>query len=188
MGQSDVLLLIYFVSAAIFLLVLFLIFSIFRVNKYSEESVMQRWSAMLPGLANSGPEFLDRVEKELRTKKIVNNPARRMIPRKLSSSLSDELILCKTNVDYCCYIGYNAIGDDLYLHWLVQDNSDRRIYRIPIIGPYFKKGTFTLTNRIISFTTAVHSAVLNVTDQFIDEQNIDSSKVNRKSSGKLGPI
>jgi hypothetical protein len=183
-----VLLAMLLIVAAIFVIILLIVIIIFKVNKYSEESVIQRWNTMLPGLANLGPEFLDRVENELKTRKIVSNPARRMIPRKLSSTLSDELILCKESADYCCYIGYNIIGGDLYLHWLVQDNSDRSIYRIPFFGPLLKKNTFALISRVISFTTAVHSAVLNVTDQIIDEQNVDRTKVNRKSSGKFGPI
>jgi hypothetical protein len=176
------------VSIGLFITGFFAFLGVLHTRKYSEESVIQRWSAMLPGLASEGSEFLDRVYEELKTKKISNSTSQKRIRSNLTSIFQDEFLSCRMNADYCCYVSYNITGDDLYVHWLVQDNSFRWVHKLPFIGPLMRISTFAMTNRVISFTTGVHSAVLDVTDQIIDEHNIDSSKVNRKSSGKLGPI
>jgi len=51
-----------------------------------------------------------------------------------------------------------------------------------------KRYTFANGNKIRAFASATHSAAVEAAEQIMDEANADKSRLNRKTSGKLGPL
>ncbi len=173
-------------------LIVLIIARIFIVDKHSEDSVMQRWSTLLIGQGSLASEFLDRTSKELNIKNLPYQHYREKISTSLTSGNLHDFIVVRMNNDYSSYISAVPQGNDLSVTWLLQDHMIRGIYKLPFIGPMllavFKRYTFAMTNDAIAFATATHDATVQATESIMDEKMLDKSHLNRKSSGKLGPI
>jgi hypothetical protein len=171
--------------------VLFLI-KVFSVNKYAEESVLERWSAVLPGQADKAASYLERIETGLRARSLPFNSRRERIPVSLTSSEAYDFVVCEMNADYSAFMSYVAVGSDLEVSWLIQDHMIRGIYRVPILGPLLlsvmKRYTFANGNKVRAFASATYSCAIGAAEQIMDETNSDKSRLNRNTSGKLGPL
>lgn len=165
---------------------------IFIVDKHSEDSVVQRWSANLVGQASLGSGFLDLAEKELKDKNLSASNYRERIATSLTSGNYRDFTVVKLNNDYSAYISAVPQGNDLSVTWLLHDHMIKGIYKIPIIGPMLiavlKRYTFAMTNDVIAFATITNDAVITAVEKIMDEKMLDKSYLNRKSSGKLGPL
>jgi len=190
-GAIISLIILVFWLAVIGLIVLF-VASIFIPNKYSEDSVIQRWSSLLAGQAGLASEVLDRIEKELNNKKLPYKNNRKEISTSLISGNLHDFIVVRMRNDYSCYISAVPQGNDLCVTWLMQDHMIRGLYKIPFIGAMmlavFKRYTFAMNNEAISFAMATQDAAATATENIMDEKVLDKTHFDRKSSGKLGPL
>ena len=171
--------------------VLFLV-KIFSVNKYDEESVIERWGAVLPGQADMASTYLDKVDDALRARMLTFASRRERIAISLTSGETYDFLVCEMNADYSCFVSFVPIGADLEVSWLVQDHMIRGVYRVPILGPLLlsvmKRYTFANGNKIRAFASATHSCAVEAAERIMDEANVDKSRLNRKTSGRLGPL
>ncbi len=169
-----------------------IILEFLKFDKYSEDSVLQRWGTVLVGQANLKPEFLNKVDAELKNRGLKYIAHRKKIPISVSAKKPLEFLTCRMNEDVSCFISCIDEGNDLAISWLLQDHSIRGIYKTPIIGPLLvkllKKHSFALYNKIHAFAGVTVAAVQDATEKIMDEKMLDKSKFNRKSSGKLGPL
>ncbi|MDI6716693.1 MAG: hypothetical protein QME63_07100 [Actinomycetota bacterium] len=111
-GAIISLIVLVFWLAVIGLIVLF-VASIFIPNKYSEDSVIQRWSSLLVGQAELASEVLDRIEKELNGKNLPYKSKRKEISTSLISGNLHDSIVVRMRNDYSCYISAVPQGNDL---------------------------------------------------------------------------
>jgi hypothetical protein len=171
--------------------VLFLI-RIFMVNKYDEDSVIERWSAVLSGQADKAASYLLKVEAALHTSNLPFGSHREKIAVSMTSSETYDFVVCEMSADFSCFYSCIPIGSDLEVSWLVQDHMIRGIYRVPWIGPLLlavtKRYTFAMGNKVRAFAGATHFCALQAAEEILDEAQADKSKLNRTTSGKLGPL
>lgn len=178
----------------ILLLVVFVLFliKIFSNNKYGEDSVLERWSAVLGGQADKAPDYLPKVEAALKASKLPFQSHRTSIPVSMVSSESYDFVVCEMSSDYSCYISYVPAGSDLEVSWLIQDHMVRGIYRTPILGPLLlsvmKRYTFAMGNKVRAFAGVTHACAMQAAEEILDEAHADKSRLNRATSGKLGPL
>jgi hypothetical protein len=172
--------------------VILLFIRLFTVNKYAEDSVVERWSALLPGQADKAETYLARASEALKARQLTFPTHRERIAVSLTSSESYDFLVCQMNADFSAYISFVPVGSDLEVNWLVQDHMIRGIYRLPILGPLLlsltKRYTFANGNKVRAFATATYSAAVEAAEQIMDEARIDRSRLNRQTSGKLGPL
>lgn len=177
---------------AVIAIMVLLIIKIFSVNKYAEDSVIERWTAVLPGQADKAATYLDRVDEALRGKKLSFASHRERIAISLTSSETYDFLVCEMNADYSCFVSFVPVGSDLEVSWLVQDHMIRGIYRIPILGPLLlsvmKRYTFANGNKVRAFASATYAAAVEAAEKILDEANADKTRMNRQTSGKLGPL
>ena len=173
-------------------IIVLIVARIFIVDKHSEDSVTQRWSTLLMGQSSLDSEFLDRASKELNSRSLPYQHHREKISTSLTSGNLHDFIVVRMNNDYSSYVSAVPQGNDLCVTWLLQDHMIRGIYKLPFIGPMLlsvlKRYTFAMTNEVIAFATATHDAAVQATESIMDEKMLDKSHLNRKSSGKLGPL
>lgn len=177
---------------AVIAIMVLLVIKIFSVNKYAEDSVIERWTAVLPDQADKASTCLDKVDEALRGKKLSFASHRERIAISLTSGETYDFLVCEMNADYSCFVSFVPVGSDLEVSWLVQDHMIRGIYRIPILGPLLlsvmKRYTFANGNKVRAFASATHSAAYETAERIMDEANADKSRLNRVTSGKLGPL
>jgi hypothetical protein len=165
---------------------------IFSVDKYGEDSVIQRWSALLGDQADMSTSFLDRVTNKISEKGFGFSNHRESISTKLSSYDVREFLVINLNNDFSCYVSAIKKGKDLAVTWLIQDHMIKGVYKLPFIGPLliavFKRYTFAMTNDVIAFALATKEIVISVTEDIMDEKMLDKTRLRKRSSGKLGPI
>jgi hypothetical protein len=178
----------------ILLLVVFVLFliRIFSTNKYGEDSVLERWSAVLAGQADKASQYLPKVEAALKASNLPFQSHRTKIPVSMVSSESYEFVVCEMSSDYSCYISFVPAGSDLEVSWLIQDHMIRGIYRTPVLGPLLlsvmKRYTFAMGNKVRAFAGVTHMCAMQAAEEILDEAHADKSKLNRVTSGKLGPL
>jgi hypothetical protein len=178
--------------AAVIAIIVLLIVKIFMVNRYAEESVIERWSAVLPGQAGKAEIYLARVVEALRAKHLPFATRRERIAISLTSSETYDFLVCEMSADYSAFVSYVPVGSDLEVAWLVQDHMIRGLYRLPILGPLLlsvmKRYTFANGNKVRAFASATHAAAVEAAESILDDARADKSRLNRKTSGKLGPL
>jgi hypothetical protein len=177
---------------AVFAVIVLLIIKIFSTNKYAEESVIERWSAVLPGQSDKAATYLDKVDELIRGKQLPFASHRERITISLTSSEAYDFLVCEMNADFSCFMSCIAAGSDLEVSWLIQDHMIRGIYRVPLLGPLLlsvmKRYTFANGNKIRAFASATHASAVEVAETILDEARADKSRLNRRTSGKLGPL
>lgn len=171
--------------------VLFLIRT-FRPNKYDEDSVLERWSAVLHGQADRASGYLSKVEAALNAGGLPFKSHRTRIPVSMVSNESYEFVVCEMNSDFSCYISCVPAGSDLEVSWLVQDHMIRGIYRTPILGPLLlsvmKRYTFAMGNKVRAFAGITHECAVLAAEEILNEAPADRSRLDRQTSGRLGPL
>lgn len=178
--------------AAVIAIIVLLVIKVFTVNRYAEESVIERWSAVLVGQADKAETYLAKVDEALRTKELPFATHRERIATSLTSSETYDFLVCQMNADYSAFICYVPVGSDLEVSWLIQDHMIRGLYRLPVLGPLLlsvmKRYTFANGNKVRAFASATHDAAVDAAESLLDEARADKSRLNRKTSGKLGPL
>lgn len=114
------------------------------------------------------------------------------ISETFASSESQDFLVVQLNADYMCYIGYIETGADLHVNWALREKRASGCFNFPIIGPFLfkllKGAAFTRINRVNAFASVVLSATVDAAEKIMDEKMLDKSYLNRKSSGRLGPL
>lgn len=178
--------------AVIILVAAFIIKRVFLPEKYGDDSIVERWDSVLTGQENLGARYLDTVEQLFKEKGIACQRARLAIPISSTSSDSHDFLVARLNDDYSCYYGFVSQGNDVHIAWLLQNHAIRGIYKLPFIGPMLlgllKRYTFAMTSRVLAFTSSTHALAVQAVEKLMDELGMDKSKLDRKRSGKIGPI
>ncbi|PIW23051.1 MAG: hypothetical protein COW32_01500 [Candidatus Aquicultor secundus] len=163
-----------------------------NLSKVPEEEIIQRWSQLLPNQAELQKEWLSRVESELDKKKFPYSTYNETISEGFTSSDEQRFLVCQLDGDYMCYIGCIPIGTDLHVNWALREKRAAGCFNFPIIGPFLfkllKGAPFTRINKVNAFASVVLDATVNAAGKIFDEKMLDKSYLNRKSSGKLGPL
>jgi len=169
-----------------------IIFVISRLagSKSNEDEAMERWSALLPGRAESGTEFLDMVNTELEVKSNPFNTHNVKIGGSLATPGQPAIRIYQNNV-YSCFISYEEVGKDLHITWTLHEKTSW-LYSIPLIGSILYGWWHVVSlrdrNKLLAFSAFTKSCAENVVDSLMDKYNLDKSKLNRATSGKLGPL
>ncbi len=161
---------------------------IFKLRHIREDTVLERWTAFLTNQVGSGEEFLQLVESELDAR---DCPYRFYRVTFLSQSHSREFVCVKLNYSVSAYIGFEQVGKDIHLNWLINEKLSF-LFRLRVLGPMlhriFHRGTFIDRNRVLAFAAFTKNCVENVFDSIMDKYNLDKTRLVRQSSGKLGPF
>jgi hypothetical protein len=181
----------------VFGLIVLIIVRIFMVDKYSEESVVQRWNTILPSQASNAANFLDKVIEQIKEKGFSFESYRKeIIPTSLATAFGSdnkyEFLIIQLDKNVSCYVSAMPQGKDLSVTWLIQDHVIKGIYKLPFVGPMLlavmKRFTFAMHNLVIAFAQSTKDAVVTVCEKIMDEQAMDKSHLIRRSSGKLGRL
>lgn len=163
-----------------------------NLSKVPEEEIIQRWGQLLPSQAELKNEWLGRVQKELGEKKFPYNTYNEALSEGFTSSDEQRFLVAQLDGDYMCYIGCIPIGTDLHVSWALREKRASGCFNFPIIGPFLfkllKGAPFTRINKVGAFASVVLSATVDAAENIMDEKMLDKSHLNRKSSGKLGPL
>ena len=155
----------------------------------SEDEVMERWSMLLTNQAQASKDFLDLVESELDIRGCPYDISQTTIAQGLN--YKRNFVKVQLNNAYSCYIGTEIIGKDIQFNWLLREKMSP-FYKIPVVGPLFKRiileTSFIDRNRLIAFASFTKDCTLNVVESLMDKHDIDKEKLNKVSSGKLGPL
>jgi len=161
-------------------------------NRFAEASVIERWSAFLPGQAGSAKTYLSKVDESLASKNVPFGSRREKIAVSLMSDETYDFLVCKMNADCSAFISCVAVGTDLQVNWLIQDHTISGIYRLPILGPMLvsvmKRYSFANGNKVRAFASTTHACAVEAAEKIMDEARIDKGILNRKTSGRLGPL
>lgn len=156
-----------------------------------EEDVLERWSALLPGQAISGGEFLLQVEQELTDRNSEFKQSQMAFMGKLGAK-GGEAIKVSYDMVHSCFIGYEVVGKDLHLNYALHLKKSV-IYAVPIFGwvLYHMLNVVYLQerNKLLAFTAVTLDCVRNVTDNLSDELGLSRDDVKiKEASGVLGPL
>ena len=156
-----------------------------------EEDVIERWSALLPGSAASGGEFLLQVEQELADRNPEFQQSQMSFVGKVGTP-GQPAIKIKYDMVQSCFISYETVGNDLHLNYALHQKKSI-LYVIPIFGPILFRLLNVIylheRNKLLAFTAVTIDCVKKVTDNLIDELDLDRDAVKvREASGSLGPL
>lgn len=168
------------------------IVTIVRLNgRPKEEDVMERWSALLPGQAVSGGEFLLQVESELSDKHSDFKQSQMNFVGKVGGS-GQAAIKVTYDMVHACFISYETLGKDLHLNYALHQKKSA-LYTVPFLGwiLYHMLNVVYLheRNKLLAFTAVTVDCVKKVTDNLIDELGMDRDSVKiKEASGVLGAL
>lgn len=156
-----------------------------------EEDVLERWSALLPGQAVSGGEFLLQVEQELADRNPEFKQSHMNFVGKLGVA-EGSAVKVSHDLIHSCFVGYEAVGKDLHLNYALHHKKSI-LYVIPIFGWILAHMLNVVylqeRNKLIAFTAVTLDCVKKVTDNLVDELGLDRDSVKiKEASGVLGPI
>lgn len=106
---------------------------------------------------------------------------------------AEDYLQIALNSEISAYIGAIVQGNDLYVSWALRDkNILEKLLRIPILGLiiaiFTPKSRFNRMHRIRAFATITHDCTLMATEKIMEKAGLDVKKLNRKTSGRLGPL
>lgn len=154
-----------------------------------EEEIIERWSAFLTDQADKADEFLTMVESELDVRGCPYDIGKKTFMTGFVKS--NPFVKIKLNFAYSCYVGYEAVGKDIYLTWSIREKISF-IYRIPLLGPVlyriFHVVSFIDRNKLLAFASFTKDCTENAVEAMADKYKIEKPKMAKASSGKLGPL
>lgn len=168
------------------------VFKIYKAgSRPKEEDVLERWSAHLPGGAESGDDFLNRVETELYDRNPAFQKSRSNFMGKMMTN-GQPMVRVTFDTIHSCYISYDAVGKDLCLSYALHKKNSI-LYLVPWLGPILFRILEVIflneRNGLLAFTAVTLDCTRKVTDALIDELDLDRSAVKiKEASGVLGPL
>ena len=156
-----------------------------------EEDVLERWSALLPGQAISGGEFLLQLEQELTDRHSDFKQSQMNFVGKLGATGTSAIKVTHDMV-HSCFISYEVVGTELNLNYALHQKKSV-LYAVPFLGwiLYHMLNVVYLQerNKLLAFTAVTIDCVKKVTDNLIDELGLDRASVKiKEASGVLGPL
>jgi hypothetical protein len=156
-----------------------------------EEDVIERWSALLPGQAISGGEFLLQLEEELSDRHSDFKQSQMSFVGKVGGT-GQPAIKVTYDMVHSCFVSYESLGRDLHLNYALHQKKSI-LYAVPIFGPMFFRLLNVIylheRNKLLAFTAVTIDCVKTVTDNLIDELGLDRDSVKvKEASGVLGPL
>jgi|GEM_PF-2283589 len=164
-----------------------------RISEVPEEEIIERWSCLLPDMAAWREHYLGYAEQALTPSGLSFSRKDLSIVGDPRASSDHKYVRCKYDRTYSCFYGAVVIGPHIHLNWALRE-KDRLTWllRIPLIGPPLYRllvyRRFTERNQARAFGAVTHSCAIAAAERILDEANLDKSKLNRKTSGQLGPL
>ncbi len=149
-------------------------------------NIIDTWSTLVPGQAEKRKEFFSLFIDEFEKK----GTGLECESEKMGSLLGEKKKYCAIrHGDYVCFVGAEKFGTDLHVNWNlyhpkahVPDGIASSIWRS------FTGASFNELNEAKAFASVVHDSAVVAAEKLYDQADIDKKKLNRKSSGALGPI
>ena len=169
-----------------------IVLTIIRISNVSgrpvEENVVQRWGAYLPGQKQAGEEYLSLAEEEFSKRNTSFGMER--ISFGLTGQGGPAIRIVFSSV-HSSYITYDAIGDDLTLHYVLY-RKNSWFYAIPWIGPLVYRLLNIVYvheyNKLNGFASLTIDCAKEAAGTLMDKFDIDKTKRIKESSGQLGPL
>ena len=161
-------------------------------KKIKEDEIVEVWSTVIAGQAKERDSFFQAVIEEKQT---TETPfAENYI--KHADSMGDtpeDYLKITFNNDVSAYIGTIIQGKELYVSWSLRDRDIlEKLLRIPILGfilgIFLSKSRFNRMHRIRSFATITKDCAQMAAEKILKKAGLDPEKMNRKTSGRLGPL
>lgn len=159
--------------------------------KVQGPGILNQWSCHIPGNAQNLEKFYQYVGEEFAKKQIAN-----MAPYwdKVGSTFGTKKNFWA--VDYgnsTCYIGAETLGIDLYVSWLVynpkwqKEQMKAQSLTRATLWSMFGSDIGDMLE-LACFAVVIKDCAVTASERLMDEGNLDKSRMNRQSSGALGPI
>lgn len=158
--------------------------------KVQGPGILNQWSCHIPGCANQKEKFFQLVLVEMQNKKADLKP----YWDKVGSTFgAKKQFLAIDQGQYTCYIGAETLGTDLYVNWLIYDprwakeQAARQRPTAAILWGLFGSDIGGL-NEMSCFAAVIKDCAVMAAEKLYEEANLDKGRINRASSGALGPI
>lgn len=163
-----------------------------RVPKILSDSILQSWSCHLPNLSDKRKDFFEFVVEEFNKKKTGLGIALTTLG---GYDKKGDFLVAKF-AGFYCVIGADILGTDLIASWnlcdpkRIKENKEalESKINIRIIRFFTPKSELIKDIEIRSFASITEDVANQAVDRLVVGTDIDKSKLNRKSSGTLGPL
>lgn len=154
------------------------------------EEILQSWSCLLPDMANSSDKYFQFVKEEVAKRKTGFDVGKETIGG-LFGRKQEYFTISMGR--YTAYIGAEPMGTDLTVSWDLHDAKATKARILPTANPGAPAArlfstAFNETALLRAFASVTHDCALVAAEKMADGTNFDKSKMQRKSSGALGPI
>lgn len=159
--------------------------------KVQGPGILNQWSCHLPGLSMQVERFYQYVGEEFAKKQIPN-----MVPYwgMVGSTFGTKKNFWAADYgDSTCYIGAETLGLDLFVSWLIynpkwqKEQMKAQSLTRAVFWSMFGSDIGDMLE-LSCFAAVIKDCAVSATERLMDEGHLDKSKMNRQSSGVLGPI
>lgn len=150
-----------------------------------EKEIIQKRGYLLPDLSELQSELIDRIEKRLEEKKLPFTVRRERINNVCYPGSDSQDFLVARLDNYFCYIGCITIGTDLHVNWALCGRYSA--LRQFILGRY-RENDFARTNMVSAFASTILEVTKETAEDISFEQFVKKTRVERETSGVLGPL
>lgn len=151
-------------------------------TKVASENIIQSWGCYLPGQAEKIDQYFELIEDEI-TKR---DNGLDVEYEELGARLGTKTTFLKIPWDdnWCAYYGAEGLGIDLGVTWnLYCKNPLKGMERIGLLVSDFLE-----TNGIKLFASVTLDCAIEAANALVEDTDLDSSRINRESSGAFGPL
>jgi len=161
-------------------------------KKIKEDEIVEVWSTVIAGQAKERDSFFQAVIEEKRSTEIPF-PEKYIKHTDSMGDTPEDYLVITFNNDVSAYIGTIIQGKELYVSWTLRDKDIlEKLLRIPILGLilgiFLSKSRFNRMHRIRSFATITKDCAQMAAEKILKKAGLDPDKMNRKTSGRLGPL
>jgi len=161
-------------------------------NKIRDDEVVEVWSTVIAGQAKERNNFFEAAVEEKQSTEIPF-PEKYIKHTDSMTDTPEDYLVITFNNDVSAYIGTIIQGKDLYISWTLRDRDIiEKLLRIPIVGlivgMFVSKSRFNRMHRIRSFATITKDCAQMAAEKILKKAGLDPEKMNRKTSGRLGPL
>jgi hypothetical protein len=162
--------------------------------KIDPEKVFQSWIALLPGGSDKEERFYDLVQDEF-IKRNAGLSWDFETVGSLFGKKQEYLRVSGSESGFFCLVGTQKMGKDLFVSWHCYTTKNigkmipQNVGQAVVIGiANMFKSDFVQIERLRAFASLVKNCVVEAVEKLYEEERWDKKKLNRMSSGVLGPI
>lgn len=152
--------------------------------KVKYENIMQSWDVHIPGMSAKLEDFYNQLIGELNNKQTSLETEWENVGGLLGNK--KRMMKIKWN-RYCCYIGAESFGTDLFCTWQLYDPKFSVQKKDDTLAGLFKSD-FNEINDLRAFASVCLDCAQKAAEKIFDDNNLDKAKLKNQSSGALGPL